>query len=74
MNGQVNLVDNIRSIIRARGYKQGAVAERAGFSPTAFSNMLNGRKEIKASYIPLICSALNATPNDLFSQPERPSA
>lgn len=59
-------VQNIKKLIEIKGLKQCAVAYRAGFSEQEFSNMLNGRKIIKAEDVTAIANALDATPNDLF--------
>lgn len=61
------VAENIKRIVRLKGFKQKSVAERAGFNEKVFSDMLNGRKCIKAEHIPLIAVALGVTPNDLFS-------
>ena len=34
---------NIKRIIEESGYKQAAIAKKAGYTPGLFSNMLNGR-------------------------------
>lgn len=65
------IVTNIRKIINNQGLKQNAVANKAGFNQKDFSNMLNGRKIIKAEYIPLISIALGVEPNKLFEQPKQ---
>ena len=57
---------NVKRIIRQKGYKQGAIAERAGFNEKTFSNMLNGRKIIADYDIPKIMAGLNVTPNEIF--------
>lgn len=57
---------NLRSAINASGMKQKAVAERSGFTDQMLTDMLNGRKTIKADFIPRICRALHVTPNELF--------
>lgn len=49
-NNQI-IINNIRRLIRLKGLKQCAVAEKAGFSPNAFSAMLTERKAIMAEYI-----------------------
>lgn len=59
--------DNVSKLIIARGLKQGAVAERAGFSKQQFSDMLNGRKIIKLCDVIAIAVALNVGVDDLFS-------
>jgi transcriptional regulator with XRE-family HTH domain len=69
------IASNVRRLIRKSGFKQYVIAEKAGFSDKAFSNMLNGRKVIADHDIPQIARALNVTPNDLFeSDVERDSA
>lgn len=67
MDVQCTLARNIRCVIAAQGLKQRVVAERAGFDEQAFSNMLNGRKNIRAEYIPIIAEVLGVTANDLFA-------
>ena len=52
------IINNIRRVIRSKGLKQCVVAEKAGFTPNAFSSMLNERKAIMAEYIPDIALAL----------------
>lgn len=56
----------ITKIIKSSGMKQVAVAERAGLSPQKFSEMLHGKRIIKASDIINISRALNVTPNEIF--------
>lgn len=58
--------DNIAKLIIDRGLKQGAIAERAGFSKQQFSDMLNGRKIIKLCDVITIADALNVGVDDLF--------
>lgn len=57
---------NINRIIEEKGFKQGAVAEKAGFSQRELSDMLNGRRIIKALDILKISKTLGVTPNKLF--------
>lgn len=57
---------NVRRIIDEKGYKHSAVARRAHLKPQSLSDMLNGRKLIRAEHIPLLANALDAEPNDLF--------
>ena len=67
MEVREQIVTNIRAIIQENGMKQKAIAKRSGFGEQDFSNMMNGRKEIKAEYIPAIAAALGVTPNDIFN-------
>lgn len=70
VNYNANLPKNIVKIINKRGLKQGAVAERAGYSKQQFSNMLNGRRIIKPCDALSIANALGVTMNDLYETPE----
>ena len=69
--GYDDIVNNIKKIIEVKGMKQGVVAERAGFTPQDFSNMLNERRKlIRAEHLPLIATALKVDVNDLFNVPD----
>lgn len=68
------IIDNIEAIIKQKGYLQKAVAERAGFSEQAFSNMLNGRRIIKSQDIPRIANALGCTVVEIFRMPDEKGA
>lgn len=59
-------------IIESRGLKQKYVAEKAGFTPADFNNLLCGRKLFKADYVIPICNALGVTPNELFEPDSNP--
>ncbi len=58
--------ENIKKIIRKKGFLKSAVAERAGYNPKTFSNMMNGRKLITDVDVIKIASVLEVTPNELF--------
>lgn len=58
--------ENIERVIREKGIKQCAIAKKAGYSKQQFSDMMNGRKIIKAIDILIIANALGVTPNDLY--------
>lgn len=60
------IASEIKHAMVEKGLYQKSVAERAGFSAQQFSDMLNGRKIIKAEYIPRIASALGVSANHLF--------
>lgn len=60
---------NVLRIIQETGIKQCVIAERAGYTKQQFSDMLNGRKIIKASDVLRIAKAMNVTPNDLYGIP-----
>ena len=56
----------IERIISDKGMKKCIVAARANMSEQAFSDILNGRRLIKANDIVNIAQALEVTPNELF--------
>lgn len=62
----IKLINNINYIIRQKKLRKCAVAKTAGFSKQQFSDMLNGRKIIRAEYIPQIAYALDVTVAELF--------
>lgn len=64
--GYDDLIKNIKKIIKIKGMKQGVVAERAGFTPQEFSNILNGRKLLRAEYLLSIANSLGVEVNDLY--------
>lgn len=73
-SGYEDIVDNIKRIISAKGMKQGVVAERAGFSQSEFSNILNGRRKLlRVEHILPIAKALNVDVNTLYYLPEKES-
>lgn len=56
----------IAKTIKENGFKQTYVAETAGYTPQELSDMLNGRRLIKACDIPRIAKALGVEINYLF--------
>ena len=58
---------NISRIISERGYKQGAIAKRAGLKDHQLTDMLKGRKIIKVSDIIAISVALGVNVSDMFT-------
>lgn len=67
-----NTTKNLDILIKEKGYKQCAIAQKAGFSARELNDLINGRKTFKADYVPEICKALDVTPNELFGI-ERPA-
>ncbi|GHU93007.1 hypothetical protein FACS1894208_01500 [Clostridia bacterium] len=60
------VTSNIRKIMRDKGFKQSAIAAKAGFSEVNFSLLMTGRKIFRADYVLPIVNALGVTPDDLF--------
>lgn len=65
----MGVAENIHRIIKQRGLVQRAVATRAGFTATQFTDMIHGRKTIKADYIPQIAKAIGVPAGELFEEP-----
>ena len=53
------VANRVREIIKEKGLKQTALAEKAGFSAQEFSDMLNGRRLMRAVDIASIINALS---------------
>nr|DAQ42489.1 MAG TPA: putative transcriptional regulator [Caudoviricetes sp.] len=61
------LIDNIKMLINKKGMKQCVVAERAGFTPQEFSNILNDRRKLlRVEFLPPIAQALDVDMNELY--------
>ena len=48
----------VKEIIASNGYKQKAIAEKAGIEPDVFSKIVNGKRRIFAEEVSGICAAL----------------
>ena len=51
------IIENIKRLVKESDIKQGAIARRAGFTDQSFSDMMYGRKLLRAEYIPQIAAA-----------------
>lgn len=60
------IAKQISLIIENRGLKQYKVAQQANIPPQVLSDMLHGRRIIKACDIPRIAKALDVDPNKLY--------
>lgn len=70
MNKNIELITQIKAIMKGKGLMQGYVAEKAGFTKRQFSDMLNGRKLILAEHIPHIATALGVRIADIYEDTE----
>lgn len=68
------VVIGIKQNMAAKGLYQKFVAEKSGFTEQQFSDMLNGRKVIRAEYLPAIAKALKVDVGDLFVDAGQSSA
>lgn len=62
-----NIASGIKKVISSKGFVQRAVASRAGFTEQQFSDMLNGRKIIRADYLVRIADAIGVSVEDLYA-------
>ena len=62
------IAGNIKTILDKKGYKQKAIAARAGYDEKVFSAMLRGRKCIYDYDVAILAKALEVSPNELFKQ------
>lgn len=60
------LSSGLKVIIDKKGLKNLYIARRAGYTPQEFSDMLNGRRLIKACDIPRIAEALNVNSDEIY--------
>lgn len=58
--------ENIYKIMKDKKMKQSAVARAAYMDPKEFNAILKRRKLLREEHIPMICAALEITPNELF--------
>ncbi len=62
---------NIVKIIEEKGLVKKGVAKRAGMTQQALSDILAGRKVIRADMVPTIARALNVGIAELFEDDEK---
>lgn len=62
-----NVALGVKKVMAIQGLQQKYVAHKAGFSEQQFSDMLNGRKVIRAEYMLPIAEALGVDINCLFA-------
>lgn len=62
-----DIISSIKRIIDEKGMKQGVVAERAGFTPQEFSNIMNERRKLlRVEHLPAIADAMGVDVNALY--------
>ncbi len=63
--------DGIADAIRESGYKQSAIAAKAGLTNMQLSGIIHKQRKMDANEMFRLCEALNTTPNDLFADRKR---
>lgn len=67
-----DIIFNIKNLIEQKGMKQGVVAERAGFTPQEFSNIMNERRKLlRIEHLLPIANALGVSINALYGVEEK---
>lgn len=66
INYSAVIPNNISRIIKRKGIKQSYVADLSGFSYQQFSDILHGKKILRAEYIPRIAAALGVGIPELY--------
>ncbi len=61
----------VRIYIEENGYKQLAVAQKAGISKVTFNAILNGKRTLYADDLKAICLALNVSPEVFIEIPRQ---
>lgn len=60
----------VKAYIEESGYKQIAVAQKAGISKVTFNAMMNGKRTMYAEDLRAICLALNVSPELFIEVPK----
>ena len=60
---------NIQRIISEKGYKQNAIARRAGLTDQQLSDIIKGRRIIKVSDVTALAAALGVGIPDIYDTP-----
>lgn len=67
---RVEVYKKVREYIEDNGYKQVAIAEKAGISKVTFNAILNGKRTMYADDLKAICLALNVSPELFINIPK----
>ena len=57
---------NLKGIIRDRGFRQSAIAKKAGMSPCKLSQVVNLERKLEANEMFALCNAMEITPVELY--------
>lgn len=62
----MKVCDRLKLYINRNGLKQKNIAEKSGLTENQFSMILNGKRNVSADELEIICNAMNANPNDIY--------
>lgn len=57
--------NNVRMVIKERGFSQAAIAKKAGLSPSKLSQVVNLERKLEANEMFALCNAMGITPMEL---------
>lgn len=63
----MHVYEKVRAYIEQQGYKQVAIANKAGIPQTTFNAIMNGKRTMYADDFRAICIALNVSPETFIS-------
>lgn len=63
----MKVCDRLRKYIDDNGLKQKVIAQKAGFTENQMSQILNGKRNISADELEIICNAMGTAPNAIYN-------
>lgn len=63
----MKVCEKLRLYINQNGLKQKVIAEKSNLTENQMSQILNGKRSISADEFEIICNAMNANPNDIYT-------
>lgn len=63
MNADIR--NNVKTVIKERGFSQAAIAKKAGLSPCKLSQIVNLERKLEANEMFALCNAMGITPVEL---------
>ena len=68
----MTILDKIYEVVKTEmkdtGIKQSFIAEKCGFKPFEFSQMINGHRPMRVDDFYKFCRGMEINPNDIFDQ------
>ncbi len=63
----MKVCDRLKLYMSIKGLKQKVIAEKSGFTENQMSQIINGKRNLSADELEIICNAMNCKPNDIYS-------
>lgn len=57
--------ENLRAVIKDKGYIQAVIANKAGMTPVKLSQIINKERKLEANEMFAVCKAIEMTPMEL---------